>query len=168
MLFLKVYPGRENPFFLSIGSLKITSCSKRKTRRSFARDRKLLSCSMTVKVSCWSSFPRAVIFPWNPDRNKHGRPGRGYAKTTRRSGGVCDSNSRHYLKALQPAHIHHVVAAFRNKTHHLHRLLLGKQKAGFSQDGFEKSKDDFFVLFCFCFGTWAPTSNSSVSIPAFV
>lgn len=64
MLFLKMYPGSEKPFFLSIGSLKITSCSKRKTRLSFARERKLLSCSVTVKVSCWSSLPWAVIFPW--------------------------------------------------------------------------------------------------------
>lgn len=63
MLFLKMYPGSEKPFFLSIGSLKITSCSKRKTRLSFARERKLLSCSVTVKVSCWSSLPWAVIFP---------------------------------------------------------------------------------------------------------
>lgn len=68
MLFLKMYPGREKPFFLSIGSLKITSCSNRKTRRSFARDMKLLSCSVTVKVSCWSSLPRAVIFPWSRGR----------------------------------------------------------------------------------------------------
>ena len=64
MLFLKMYPGSEKPFFRSIGSLKITSCSKRKTRLSFALDRKLLSCSVTVKVSCWRSFPWAVILPW--------------------------------------------------------------------------------------------------------
>lgn len=68
MLFLKMYPGREKPFFLSMGSLKITSCSNRKTRRSFARDMKMLSCSVTVKVSCWSSLPRAVIFPWSRSR----------------------------------------------------------------------------------------------------
>lgn len=63
MLFLNIYPGIENPFFRSIGSLKMTSCSNRKTRLSLGLDRKLLSCSVTIKVSCWSSFPWAVIFP---------------------------------------------------------------------------------------------------------
>lgn len=66
MLFLKMYPGMEKPFFRSIGSLKITICSNRKTRLSLARDKKLLSCSVTVKVSCWSSLPWAVIFPSKP------------------------------------------------------------------------------------------------------
>lgn len=75
MLFLKMYPGMEKSFFLSMGSLKITSCSNRKTRLSLARDRKPLSCSVTVKVSCWSSLPWAVIFPWytNIKRNKKKR-----------------------------------------------------------------------------------------------
>lgn len=63
MLFLNMYPGIENPFFRSIGSLKMTICSNRKTRLSLGLDRKLLSCSVTVKVSCWSNFPCAVIFP---------------------------------------------------------------------------------------------------------
>lgn len=67
MLFLKVYPGKEKPFFLSIGSLKMTSCSNRKTLLSFALDGKPLSGSLTEKVSCWSSFPWAVIFPWNSE-----------------------------------------------------------------------------------------------------
>lgn len=65
-----MYPGSEKPFFLSIGSLKITNCSKRKTRLSFARERKLLSCSVTVKVSCCSSLPRAVILPWYQSENR--------------------------------------------------------------------------------------------------
>lgn len=65
ILFLKMYPGMEKPFFLSIGSLKMTSCSNRKTRLSLVLERKLLSCSVTVNVSCWSSLPWAVIFPWN-------------------------------------------------------------------------------------------------------
>lgn len=73
MLFLKMYPGREKPFFLSIGSLKMTSCSNRKTLLSFARDRKLLSCSVTVKVSCWSSLPWAVILPWYHSKDKHNK-----------------------------------------------------------------------------------------------
>lgn len=72
MLFLKMYPGSEKPFFLSIGSLKMTSCSNRKTRLSLARDRKPLSCSVTVKVSCWSSLPWAVIFPCAETQPKHG------------------------------------------------------------------------------------------------
>lgn len=70
MLFLKMYPGSEKPFFLSIGSLKMTSCSNRKIRLSFARDKKPLSCSVTVKVSCWSSLPWAVIFPWYHGEDK--------------------------------------------------------------------------------------------------
>ena len=65
MLFLKVYPGNKKPFFLSIGSLKMTSCSNRKTRLSLALVTQPLSCSLTEKVSCWSSFPWAVILPWN-------------------------------------------------------------------------------------------------------
>ena len=65
MLLLNVYPGREKPFFLSIGSLKMTSCSNRKTRLSLPLDRMLFSCSLTEKVSCCSSFPWAVILPWN-------------------------------------------------------------------------------------------------------
>lgn len=64
MLFLKVYPGRGRPFFLSMGSLKMTSCSKRNTLLSLALDGTALSCSLTKKVSCWSSFPCAVILPW--------------------------------------------------------------------------------------------------------
>ncbi|KAF3860425.1 hypothetical protein F7725_000680 [Dissostichus mawsoni] len=74
MLFLKMYPGRENPFFLSIGSLKMASCSNRKIRLSLARDKKPLSCSVTVKVSCCSSFPWAVILPWSHSKDKHNKP----------------------------------------------------------------------------------------------
>lgn len=74
MLLLKMYPGSEKPFFLSIGSLKMASCSNRKMRLSLARDRKPLSCSMTVKVSCWSSLPWAVIFPWYHSKDKHNKP----------------------------------------------------------------------------------------------
>lgn len=33
-----------------------------------------------------------------------------------------------YLKALQPTHVHHVIAALRNKTHHLHCFLFQKMK----------------------------------------
>jgi len=69
MLFLNVYPGKEKPFFLSIGSLKMTSCSNRKTLLSFALDGKPLSGSLTEKVSCCSSFPWAVILPWNSVTN---------------------------------------------------------------------------------------------------
>lgn len=64
MLFLNVYPGRGRPFFLSMGSLKMTSCSNRKTLLSLALDGTPFSCSLTKKVSCWSSFPWAVILPW--------------------------------------------------------------------------------------------------------
>lgn len=74
MLFLKMYPGSENPFFLSIGSLKMTSCSNRKIRLSLARDKKPLSCSVTVKVSCCSSLPWAVIFPWYHSEDKQNKP----------------------------------------------------------------------------------------------
>lgn len=73
MLFLNMYPGREKPFFLSIGSLKMTSCSNRKTRLSLGRDRKPLSCSATEKVSCCSSLPWAVIFPWYNRKHKHNK-----------------------------------------------------------------------------------------------
>lgn len=72
MLFLKVYPGRGTPFFLSMGSLKMTSCSKRKTLLSLALDRTPFSCSPTKKVSCWSSFPWAVILPWK-QTHRHSR-----------------------------------------------------------------------------------------------
>jgi len=67
MLFLKVYPGKDKPFFLSMGSLKMTSCSNRKTLLSFPLDGKGLSGSLTENVSCWSSFPWAVILPWNSE-----------------------------------------------------------------------------------------------------
>jgi len=43
----------------------MTSCSNRKTRLSLALDIRPASCSLTEKVSCWSSFPWAVIFPWD-------------------------------------------------------------------------------------------------------
>lgn len=68
MLFLKVYPGRGRPFFLSMGSLKMTSCSNRNTLLSLALDGTPFSCSLTKKVSCWSSFPWAVILPWGSRR----------------------------------------------------------------------------------------------------
>lgn len=60
MLFLQMYPGREKPFFRSIGSLRMTSCSKRNTRLSLGRERMLFSFSMNVKVSCCKSFPCAL------------------------------------------------------------------------------------------------------------
>jgi len=33
-----------------------------------------------------------------------------------------------YLKALQPTHVHHVIAALRNKTHHLHCFLFERKR----------------------------------------
>ncbi len=33
-----------------------------------------------------------------------------------------------YLKALQPTHVHHVIAALRNKTHHLHCFLFQSER----------------------------------------
>lgn len=61
MLFLNWYPGVDDPFLSS--SLKMTICSKRKTRRSLERDRTPASCSVTKKVSCCNSFPWLVSFP---------------------------------------------------------------------------------------------------------
>lgn len=61
MLFLNWYPGVDDPFLSS--SLKITICSKRKTRRSLERDRTPASCSVTKKVSCCSSLPWLVSLP---------------------------------------------------------------------------------------------------------
>lgn len=136
MLFLKMYPGIEKPFFLSIGSLKITSCSNRKTRLSLARDRKPLSCSLTVKVSCWSSLPRAVILPWYHSENETIKQrqrwqwGLDDLKTVFRN--VCDTHtvSETYLEALKSAHVHHVIAAFWHKAHDLHSFLCQGQKLG--------------------------------------
>lgn len=134
MLFLKMYPGSEKPFFLSIGSLKITSCSKRKTRLSFARERKLLSCSVTVKVSCWSSLPWAVIFPCTAAEINTIHRASGYVvaftglivgltKRLRRMIKVPEK----YLKALKSAHIHHVIATFWHKAHHFNCFLFERQ-----------------------------------------
>lgn len=61
MLFLNWYPGVDDPFLSS--SLKMTICSKRKTRRSLERDRTPASCSVTKKVSCCSSLPWQVSLP---------------------------------------------------------------------------------------------------------
>lgn len=123
MLFLKVYPGKGKPFFLSIGSLKMTSCSNRKTRLSLALDRKPLSCSLTEKVSCWSSFPWAVIFPWAVHisytivkEHKSSRICVLFFKNTLKNGGS-------YLKTLEPSHIHHIITSFWHKTHNLHCSL---------------------------------------------
>lgn len=55
MLFLNWYPGVDDPFLSS--SLKMTICSKRKTRLSLERDKTPASCSVTKKVSCCSSLP---------------------------------------------------------------------------------------------------------------
>lgn len=139
MLFLKMYPGSEKPFFLSIGSLKITSCSKRKTRLSLALDRKPLSCSATVKVSCWSSLPWAVIFPWYHSKyiniTKWGSGCRvffmGQAAGMRNVWKRFEGWSRFpetYLEALQSAHIHHVIATFWHKAHHFYCFLFETQK----------------------------------------
>lgn len=68
MLFLNWYPGLLEP--LRSSSLKMMICSKRKTLRSLLRDRTPPSCSQTQKVSCCSSFPWDVSFPWTTDGRK--------------------------------------------------------------------------------------------------
>lgn len=37
---------------------------------------------------------------------------------------VMKDEKESHLKTLEPAHIHHIIAAFRHKTHHLHRPLM--------------------------------------------
>lgn len=66
MLFLYWYPGLFEP--LRSSSLKMTICSNRKTLRSLLRDKTPPSCSQTQKVSCCSSFPWDVNFPWTTCR----------------------------------------------------------------------------------------------------
>lgn len=121
MLFLKVYPGRGGPFFLSMGSLKITSCSKRKTLLSLALDGTPLSCSLTRKVSCWSSFPWAVILPWGGrTRSRQREPPPLFASTKILKK---TETPKAHLETLKSAHVHHVVATFGHETHHLHGSL---------------------------------------------
>lgn len=117
MLFLNWYPGVDEPFRSS--SLKITICSKRKTRRSLERDRTPASCSVTKKVSCCSSLPWLVSLPCKDGGEIVSQVGRipPSGESAAPSSGGTD------LVSLQSAQVHHVVAQFGDLRHQIYGLL---------------------------------------------
>ena len=125
MLFLNWYPGVDDPFLSS--SLKMTICSKRKTRRSLERDRTPASCSVTKKVSCCSSLPWHVSLPCRHmglvDTIHLVRTGHFLEPVI--AGGGCAGMHRKctYLVSLQPTQVHHVITQFRDLRHQIYSFL---------------------------------------------
>lgn len=126
MLFLNWYPGVDEPFRSS--SLKITICSKRKTRRSLERDRTPASCSVTKKVSCCSSLPWLVSLPCKDGGEIVSQVGRILL------GGLGgDLVWGTDLVSLQSAQVHHVVAQFGDLRHQIYGLLREPDKGRSAQ-----------------------------------
>ncbi|TNN56928.1 hypothetical protein EYF80_032826 [Liparis tanakae] len=125
-----MYPGREKPFFLSIGSLKMTNCSNRKMRLSLARDKKPLSCSVTVKVvelqPVAQLLPQLLTAKTDTTTRHHSFAGvsgpvEAKLKTVRSCFPSRQSNSLHLplITSLVPHYLHLVLTPFSPAAHPL-------------------------------------------------